>query len=74
MRTVFLPRERDVDEKRFRREVLELLHAQRLTRSDLARLVGVTPAYISTILGGRRRVSSEIAARVIHALRVRVSE
>lgn len=68
VRIVFLPRRKEVDPRLFRAKVEVILRAQGLTRSDLARLVGVTPAYISTILSGRRRISSEFAHRVLRAL------
>ncbi len=68
VRIVFLPRRKEVDSRLFRAEVEAVLREQGLTRSDLARLVGVTPAYISTIMSGRRRISSEFAHRVLRAL------
>lgn len=69
VRIVFLSRAEPVDPERFRVEVLQLLEEQGLTKSDLARLVGVTPAYISTLLSGRRKISGDVAARVLRTLR-----
>lgn len=67
---MFLPRVEPIDPVAFGEEVRRLLREQSLTKTDLARLVGVTPAYISTLLSGRRPVSGAAAARVLHVLRV----
>lgn len=66
---VFLPRHHEMDRHEFRLEVEELLARHGLSRSDLARLVGVSPAYISTILSGRRAISVDLATKVLHVLR-----
>lgn len=71
VRIVFLERPHPVDLVAFRNLVNAALEEQGLTRSDLARLVGVTPAYISTLLSGRRGVSPTRAAsilRILHAV------
>lgn len=70
VRVVFLPRQREIDRHDFCIQVEELLTRQRLSRSDLARLVGVSPAYISTILSGRRAISVELATRILCALQL----
>lgn len=70
VRVVFLPRPREIDGVAFRAQVSRLLEEQGLSKTDLAKLVGVTPAYISTILSGRRAVSAEVAQRVLCALGV----
>ncbi len=43
---------------------------QSLTQATVGRLIGVTGAYISTILSGRRTVSVELARRIERALRI----
>lgn len=74
VRTVFLRRVEPVDKQRFSTEVRAELERQRLTQAELGRLIGVSGAYISTILSGRREVSRELAERVNRALRVDVRE
>lgn len=68
VRIVFLPRAEPIEAAEFRGEVDRLLSEQGLTKTELARLVGVTPAYISTLLSGRRAVGASVAGRVLHAL------
>jgi predicted transcriptional regulator len=69
IRVVFFERAEPVDQVAFRDEVNRLLGEQGLTRTELARLVGVTPAYISVLLNGRRELSAAGAARVLRVLR-----
>lgn len=69
IRIVFLEHEAEVDQPRFRQEVERLLNEQALNRSDLARLLGVTPAYVSIILNGRRPIRTDLAKRILHVLR-----
>lgn len=71
VRIVFFPREEAIDGGKFRAHVEARLSSQGLTRTELAKLVGVTPAYISTLLSGRRRVSKSLADRVLRALTMR---
>ena len=70
VRIVFFPRAEPVDPDQFRTEVNRLLTQQGLTKTELARLVGVTPAYISTLLSGRRAVGAEVGTRVLRVLRL----
>ena len=70
VRTVFLARSSSVDTKKFTAKVRGEMKRQGLTQAEVGRLVGVTGAYISTILSGRRTVSVELARRVERAPRI----
>ncbi len=68
IRIVFFSSRAPVNRERFRQEVMTRMEEQGLNKSQLARLLDVSPAYISTILSGRRNVSADLAARVMHVL------
>jgi transposase-like protein len=68
VRVVFLSRAKPIHAAEFRAEVSRLLADQGLTKTELAKLVGVTPAYISTVLSGRRIPGSSVARRMLHVL------
>ncbi len=68
IRIVFFERPRPVDNDRFRRQVLNTMRRQGLTQAELGRMIGVSAAYISTILSGKRRVSPQLAERIRRAL------
>ncbi len=70
VRTVFLSRSSSVDAKAFAHKVRAEMARQSLTQATVGRLIGVTGAYISTILSGRRTVSVELARRIERALRI----
>ncbi len=72
VRTVFLRRHELVDKNAFVAQVRREIEDQGLTQAELGRLIGVSGAYISTILSGRRAVSQELAERVNRALRANV--
>lgn len=44
------------------------MRRQGLTQAELGRMIGVSGAYISTILSGKRHVSHHLAERVRRAL------
>ena len=69
VRIVFFRRPQLVDAAAFRGEVDKRLQEQGLSKAELARLVGVSGAYISTLLSGRRKISEGVAERVLHILR-----
>lgn len=69
VRIVFLSSRKNVDTVAFIAQVKGILKEQGLSRTDLARLLGVTPAYMSTILSGRRKISGTVAERILSALR-----
>lgn len=68
-RTVFLRRSQLVDKDRFIARVTKEMQDQGVNQAELGRLIGVSGAYVSTILSGRREVSRELAERVNRALR-----
>lgn len=70
VRTVFLRRSQPVDKDRFIAQVTKEMKDQGVNQAELGRLVGVSGAYISTILSGRRAVSEDLAERVARALRL----
>lgn len=46
----------------------EILDRLNMTQSDLARVVGITPGYISLLIGGKRSPSAAIRQRMQEAL------
>lgn len=68
VRVVFFDRPRQVNSSRFIKDVRGAMKRQGLTQADLAELMGVTGAYISTLLSGKREISADTAARVNRAL------
>lgn len=48
--------------------IVEELEAEEMSRADLARLMGVSPAYISRLLNGSPNLTIHTLARVAHAL------
>lgn len=70
VRTVFLRRHELVDKNAFVAQVRREIEDQGLTQAELGRLVGVSGAYISTILSGRRQITKDLADRVTAALRL----
>lgn len=68
LRIVFFERPRRVDQARFRKQLRATMASQELTQAELGRMIGVSGAYISTILSGKRRVSPQLAERVSRAL------
>lgn len=68
VRIVFFERPRVVDKDAFADEVRAEMERQGLNQAELARLLGVTGAYISTLLSGKREISPEVADRVTNAL------
>lgn len=74
VRIVFFERAKPVDQAAFRDKVQRLLAEQGLNKTELASLVGVSPAYISVLLSGRREVTAGAASRVLHALRAAESQ
>lgn len=69
VRIVFLPSRRVMDASAFVARVEQRLKDEGLSQTDLARLLGVTPAYVSTVLSGRRKISGALADRILAALR-----
>lgn len=74
VRIVFFERARVVDKEAFAEEVRVQMQRQGLNQAELAKLMGVTGAYVSTILSGKREVSGDLADRVLHALGSRSGE
>lgn len=68
VRIVFFERPRVVDKKAFAEEVRASMARQGLNQAEVARLMGVTGAYVSTLLSGKREISPEVADRVRRAL------
>lgn len=54
VRVVFFDRPRQVDRRKFAEEVRATMKRQGLKQADLAKLMGVTGAYISMLLSGNR--------------------
>lgn len=68
VRIVFFERPRVVHKEAFTEEVRAEMQRQGLNQAELARLMGVTGAYVSTLLSGKREISPDVAARVRRAL------
>lgn len=70
IRIVFFPRPSSLDVSEFVSTVERALEEEGLSRTELARLLDVTPAYVSTLLSGRRQITNAVAQRVLHALKI----
>lgn len=68
VRIVFFERARVVDKHAFAEKARAEMERQELNQAELARLMGVTGAYVSTLLSGKREISPEVAERVRRAL------
>ncbi len=74
VRVVFLRRPTPIDGDAFRARLQRTMDDEALSQGDVAELAGVSAAYISTVIRGKRRVSPRVAARVDDALGLGLSE
>ena len=51
-------------------DVLDDLHRQKMSKSDFARAMGVSPQRVTTLLSGREKMNPEIISKMEEALRV----
>lgn len=57
----------------FSDRIFDLMEQQSLSKSDLARAMGVTPAYITKILGGDANLSIESMSKLAYAMGKKVN-
>lgn len=68
VRTAFFKKRREFDTDQFRGVLADAMEAQNITQTTIAELVGVTGAYISHIVHGKRIPTLPMARRILEVL------
>jgi transcriptional regulator with XRE-family HTH domain len=58
-------------DKQFREQIIAAMKSQGVTRSDLARRLGVTPGFVSNYLNGRKSPGADVMERFSAALNLK---